>query len=126
MLNNKFWQGFFALAPLAGLMLLFAGYAVFIFAILGNIDGLEDQGGPPASFLGGLGLFFLIVVLMVLISLGSLVFYIVHAVKNPNLQHNNLLLVWILLFIFANGIGQLIYWVVEILGKPKADSPGGN
>ena len=60
------------------------------------------------------------ILLLVLVSLGSLVFYIVHAVKNPNLQHNNLLLVWILLFIFANGIGQVIYWVVEILGNRKS------
>ena len=120
MLHNKFWQGFFALAPIAGLVLLFAGYAVFMFTLFGNIEQFEGQDAPPATFFGGLGVFIAMVLLMVLVSLGSLVFYIVHAVKNPNLQHNNLLLVWILLFIFANGIGQVIYWVVEILGNRKA------
>lgn len=120
MLHNKFWQGFFALAPVAGLVLLFAGYAVFMFTLFGNIERFEGQEAPPASFFGGLGVFIAMILLLVLVSLGSLVFYIVHAVKNPNLQHNNLLLVWILLFIFANGIGQVIYWVVEILGNRKA------
>jgi hypothetical protein len=51
------------------------------------------------------------------VSLGSLVFYIVHAANNPNLRENNMLLIWILLFVFANGIGQLIYWIVEIINK---------
>ena len=59
--------------------------------------------------------------LMVLLSLGSMVYYIVHAAYNPNLKENNLLLVWVLLFIFASGVGQLIYWIVEILTKREED-----
>ncbi len=124
MLNSKFWQGFFALAPLAGFVLILAGYAVFMLSIFGNMERMDGGEMPPGEFLGGLGFFILMVVLVVLLSLGSLVFYIVHAVKNPNLRHHNLLLVWILLFIFANGIGQLIYWVVEVLGnKDQPASP---
>ena len=119
MLNNKFWQGFFALAPIIGFFLIFAGYAVFLLSIFGNIDELERSDGPPMALFGGLGFFFLMIFLVIVISLGSLVFYIVHATKNPNLKENNLLLVWILLFIFANGIGQLIYWIVEILSKKE-------
>ena len=53
MLHNKFWQGFFALAPVAGLVLLFAGYAVFMFTLFGNIERFEGQEAPPASFLAG-------------------------------------------------------------------------
>jgi hypothetical protein len=117
MLNSKFWQAFFALAPIIGIFVILAGYAVFVFSLVGNIDRLEHGGDPPLAFFGGLGVMLFSVFVLIAISLGSLVFYIVHAVKNPNLQQNNLLLVWILLFIFANGIGQLIYWIVEILGK---------
>lgn len=117
MLNNKFWQGFFALAPLIGLFLIFAGYAVFMVSLFGNMEALEQADTPPIALFGGMGFMFLMILLVLALSLGSLVFYIVHATKNPNLKENNLLLVWILLFIFANGIGQLIYWIVEILGK---------
>ncbi|WP_088341997.1 hypothetical protein [Robiginitalea sediminis] len=117
MLESKFWQGFFALAPFIAIVLLIGGYAVFLFSIFGNIDQIENSDGPPMAVFGGIGFLLAMVFLMIAVSLGSLVFYIVHAVKNPNMQHNNLLLVWILLFIFANGIGQLIYWIVEILGK---------
>ena len=40
-----------------------------------------------------------------------------HAVQNPNLKQGNTLVVWILLFVFVGGIGKLIYWIIEILGK---------
>ena len=118
MLQSKFWQAFFALAPLVSLLLMFVGYGVFLFSILSN---LPHGGEPdPSTVFGSIGVFLVIILLMVLISLGSLVFYIVHAANNPNLKENNLLLVWILLFIFASGIGQLIYWIVEILSKPAS------
>ena len=119
MIQSKFWQAFFALAPFIGVVLIIGGYAVFLFSIFSNLEELERHEGPPMAFFGGLGFFLAMVFLVVLLSIGSLIFYIVHAVKNPNLQHNNLLLVWILLFIFASGIGQLIYWIVEILAKNK-------
>lgn len=118
MLQSKFWQAFFALAPLVSLLLMFVGYGVFLFSILSN---LPHGGEPdPSTVFGSIGVFLVIILLMVLISLGSLVFYIVHAANNPNLKENNLLLVWILLFIFASGVGQLIYWIVEILSKPAS------
>jgi hypothetical protein len=72
-------------------------------------------------FFGSIGVFLLFIFLAVLLSVGSLVFYIVHAAQNPNLKYNNLLLVWILLFVFANGLGQLIYWIIEVVNKRQAN-----
>lgn len=121
MLQSKFWQGFFALAPLIFLFLFMIGYFGFILFVIAN----EGDMSPEDHFglMGGIMAAVIIVLGMIFISFGSLIYYIIHAAKNPNLQGNNLLVVWILLFIFANGIGQLIYWIVEILGKPK---PSGN
>ena len=124
MINSKFWQAFFAIAPLASFFLIIAAYIFFIATMIGSNgtfggDFDPDSGAGIATFLG---VIFTVIFLIIGISLGSLVFYIVHAVKNPNMQQNNLLLVWILLFIFANGIGQLIYWIVEILGKRETSS----
>ncbi|MDX1332482.1 MAG: hypothetical protein R3252_05585 [Robiginitalea sp.] len=119
MLQSKFWQAFFALSPLVSLLLLFVGYGVFLFSILSN---LPHGGEPdPSTVFGSLGVFLVIILLMVLLSLGSMVYYIVHAAYNPNLKENNLLLVWVLLFIFASGVGQLIYWIVEILTRRDED-----
>ena len=119
MIQSKFWQAFFALAPIIILFGFLIGYFIFLIAIFSNAaDGnLHHYEEDPFTMMGGITAFFLFIIFVILISLGSLIFYIVHAVQNPNLRGNNLLLVWILLFLFANGIGQMIYWLVEIVSK---------
>ena len=119
MLHNKFWQAFFAIAPIASFVLILIGYAVFMFSIFSNLPELEQNDTPPAEFFGGLGFFFLTILLVMVIAFASLIFYIVHAVQNPNLKGDNLLIVWILLFILVGGIGQFVYWLVEIVSKQK-------
>lgn len=117
MLNNKFWQGFFAIAPLASFIFILIGYAVFMFTIFNNLDTLESNGTPPREFFGGMGFFFLMIFFVILIGFASLIFYVVHAVQNPNLKDNNMLIVWILLFLFVSGVSQFIYWLTEIVAK---------
>lgn len=119
MLHNKFWQGFFAIGPIIMFVLFFIAYFIFIFSMIGNLHELENSsnGMPPTSMFAGMGVFFLFLLLMIFTSLGSLIFYIMHAVQNPNLKQGNSLVVWILLFVFVGGIGKLIYWIIEILGK---------
>ncbi|MBT8204103.1 MAG: hypothetical protein KJP14_05940 [Eudoraea sp.] len=118
MIHNKFWQAFFALAPIIIFFIIMLGYFAFIFSLLSNIPELErSHDGPPEVILSWLGIFLFVLFLVILLSLASLIFYIVHAVQNPNLRKNNLLLLWILLFVFVSGLGQLIYWLVEIVAK---------
>ena len=122
MIQNRFWQAFFALAPMLCVFIALAGYFIFIMSMLSQHADLEFSAETNSmAFISGIGIFLVLIFLAVGLSLASLVFYIVHAVRNPNLQQNNLLLIWILLFVFANGIGQLIYWIIEILNKrPQA------
>lgn len=120
MLESKFWQGFFALAPLIMVFFVIAAYFLFLIFMFQDLENFGHSGNVSTSYiLGNMSFFFFFIFLLILVSFGSLIFYIVHAVKNPNLKQNNLLLVWILLFFFANGLGQLIYWLVEII--PKRD-----
>ena len=119
MLQNKFWQGFFAIAPIAMLFLGLIAYFIFLFSILSHVDDFSNQNRDVSAgfILGNISVFVIFILLALVLSPGSLVFYIVHAANNPNLRENNMLLIWILLFIFANGIGQLIYWIIEIINK---------
>lgn len=119
MLHNKFWQAFFALAPMIIGILSIGYYFYFITNLVIEIQTLEAAGTElsPAMILGNIGWFIFFIMFVVLISFGSMLFYIVHAVQNPNLKGDSLLVVWILLFIFVSGIGQLIYWLVEIVSK---------
>lgn len=119
MLQSKFWQGFFALAPLLLGILSILVYFFFIFNLVTTIEANEamDANTSVSFILGNLAWFLSFIGLTIMISVGSFVFYIVHAVQNPNLKENNLLVVWVLLFVFVGGIGQLIYWLVEIVSK---------
>jgi len=120
MIQSKFWQAFFAIAPLACLIIALVGYFLFILTLVSQGPGWEmDNDAAPLAFFGGMGIFLLLIFLAVLLSLASLIFYIIHASQNPNLKQNNLLVVWILLFVFASGLGQLIYWIIEILNKKE-------
>lgn len=118
MLHSKFWQAFFALVPFFIFIIIFAGYALFMIFVFSQAPEMEtDPERIPFVFFGGLGTFVFLLFLAILLSLASLVFYIVHAVQNPNLKDNNLLIVWIILFIFVGGISQLLYWIIEIVNK---------
>ena len=123
MIHNKYWQAFFALSPIIILFIMMLGYFVFIFSILNNIPELEQaHDKPPELILEWIGSFMIVIFLVVLLSISSLVFFIVHAVQNPNLKQGHMLLLWILLFIFVSGLGQLIYWLVEIVSK-RSENP---
>lgn len=118
MLHHKFWQAFFALAPIIVGIFSIIVYIFFVINLVTNIESAEASGNVSASMiLGKIAWFMGFIVFLILLGLGSLIFYIVHAVQNPSLKNNNLLIVWILLFIFFSGIGQLVYWIVEIVGK---------
>ncbi|MEO0570632.1 MAG: hypothetical protein AAF039_02930 [Bacteroidota bacterium] len=119
MLQNKFWQAFFALAPIVIGILSIGYYLYFVFDLVSDIEAAQALGTEPevGMILGNIAWFMGFVMLILLISLSSLIFYIVHAVQNPNLKGSNLLIVWVLLFVFIGGIGQLMYWLVEIIGK---------
>lgn len=117
MLNNKFWQAFFALSPFIWLFGIITGYSLFLVRLLSAIS----QGGQrpdPVAFFGGAAVLFVLFFTVFLISTASLIFYIVHAAFNKNLHQNNMLILWILLFLFTSGLGQFIYWIVEIVNNP--------
>jgi hypothetical protein len=118
MIHNKYWQAFFALSPIIILFIMMLGYFAVLFSIFSNIPELEQaHNEPPELILQWVGSFMVVIFLVILLSVSSLVFYIVHAVQNPNLKQGHMLLLWILLFIFVGGLGELIYWLVEIVAK---------
>lgn len=124
MIHNKFWQAFFALAPLLIFFTILIWYAFFMLAAFGRPDlWAKETEENPAQILFWMGVFFVLLAFTIIISIGSLVFYIIHAVQNPDLVQNNMLILWILLFVFASGLGQLLYWILEIRNKKKTHLP---
>jgi len=117
MLHNRFWQAFFAIAPLILATFFIVSYFILFFSIIEMVNNSDAEGISASLITGDFWIFFILIMLMLLISLGGLIFYIMHAVQNPNLKQGNLLIVWILLFVFVGTIGKLVYWIVEIIGK---------
>ena len=94
MLHNKFWQAFFALAPIIIGLFSVIFYILFVINLITDIEAAEATGNASAQMiLGNIAWFFGFIILIILISLGSLIFYIVHAVQNPNLKGDSLLIV---------------------------------
>jgi|SRR5690554_4079709 len=117
MLNNRILQGFLAIAPIVLFILIFASYFAAIFSLFSNIHAIEKTNQPPIKFLTGLGVVFLLLFVMVIVSLFSFIYFIIHVIKNPNLEQNNMRLIWILIIVLVGGIGNLIYWIAEIESK---------
>jgi len=71
----------------------------------------------------GFGLAILFLILAIISGLASLIFHIIHVIKNDKLkQQSNGQLMWILIIVLANGIGGIIYYFIEILPVPKESS----
>lgn len=106
----------------------FIGYIITFFSLfIETFSGIAN-GTPnpeaPTDFFSGFAYAFVFIFLMIIFGLASLIIHIIHITKNQKLkQQTNGQLVWILVVIFANGIGGIIYYFMKILPEPKGSKP---
>lgn len=121
LLNNSKLQAILATIPLAIFILAMLSYLVIFFSFFGTIDSqLGHEGASKSmlvSLLGNLVIFIFLVFLGFFVGVISFIYYVVHAVKNPNLIESDDRLLWILAIILGNGIGVLVYWIYQIKKK---------
>lgn len=126
MLNNSKLQAFLAIVPPILLLITILGYFFFLFSFVSEAEAIERNGGEvvPTQIFAGIGIFIFLILICSLISLFSLIYFIIHAAKNPNLNEGNMRIIWILVLVFVSGLGSLVYWLVEIRSKnPKPVIP---
>lgn len=117
--SQKIWLGILSFLPIVLIFLyIFVLFGTLIFGFT-YMEHNHDE--PEQLFLGGFALMFICIILAILLNLGLLVFYIIHAYKNKKFD-SNLKLIWILVFLFGSGIGHIIYYFVEILPSGKETS----
>ena len=76
----------------------------------------------PKAVVDALMPFVALILFAALLSLSNIILYIVHVVNNKNVTSNERIM-WILLFIFVNGISEPIYFLTRIVNeKPKDES----
>lgn len=124
LLNNTKLQTILAILPIAIFTLAMLSYFIIFFSLFGAIDSqLSHEGASKSmlsSLLGNLIIFIFLVFIGFFVGIIAFVYYVVHAVKNPNLTESEDRLIWILAIILGNGIGIFIYWLVQIKSKdPK-------
>lgn len=117
MLNNRFIQALMALLP----FLLFIINIVYCFAYLLPSFAVE-QGSYPSqdmyeSVFSKLGNLILLSLFSMVVIIVSIVYFIIHALHNPNLDNSNTRIIWILVIVLVNTFGGMIYWLVEIMAK---------
>ena len=121
LLNNSKLQTVLAIIPLAIFILAMLSYFVIFFSLFGTIDSqLGHEGASKSmlvSLLGNLVIFIFLVFLGFFLGVISFIYYVVHAVKNPNLMESDDRLLWILAIILGNGIGVFVYWIYQIKKK---------
>lgn len=105
-------------------ILCFIGYLITFFSMfIGTFSEIANgttDSEVPENFFSIFSIAFVFIFLMIIFGLASLIIHIIHITKNQKLkQQTNGQLVWILVVIFANGIGGIIYYFMEILPEPK-------
>ena len=121
LLNNTKLQAILATVPLAVFTLAMLSYFVIFFSLFGTLDAQIGHEGASksmlTSLLGNLVIFIFLVFIGFFVGVISFIYYVVHAVKNPNLMESDDRLLWILAIILGNGVGVFIYWLYQIKKK---------
>jgi hypothetical protein len=72
----------------------------------------------PINFIRSVFGAFIFLILAVIIKLGLMIYYIIHASDNIN-NDNTKKIIWILILVFIGTIGNIIYYFMEILPSDK-------
>ncbi len=119
MRTNKTLYGFMAFGPLGIILASF----FLLFGALASTGMLNDGPMPETAAVGMIG-FFGLIMLGSILSIVSMIMYIIHISKNKAIPEDQRIF-WILGMVLANGITNIIYFFVYITKEdPNAPLPG--
>jgi len=97
-------------------MLLLLTYIVYIFAaFIPTAIQLENSHQEfPVELFQSLSVMIFLIILALIIKLGIMIYYIVHASNNPK-NENNTKIMWIVLLVLVGSISSIVYYFIEIL-----------
>lgn len=118
--SSKIFLGILTVLPFFLIAIyIFAFFSSFMHIIEASATHENNPSMPQDFFKNFIGLMILIFT-AALLSLGLLIYYIIHAVNNKGIDSNERL-VWILIFVFAGMIGFPIYWYMRIWKAPTKE-----
>lgn len=126
--SGKLLLGILTFVPLVCLI-AYIGYCVYFFFEIFEFEHatssrlLENgtfESRPEHIISQNLGVLFGLIISILLSSLGLLIYYIIHIMKNPKFRTNNIQqLVWALIVLFGGFIGGIVYFFMEIYPLPN-------
>lgn len=120
LLNNRPVQTLLAVGPVMLFALSFMVYFVFfVSAILGTYK-TEPLQPLLTDWFNNVNIFLVLSLGVSAFFIISTVYFVLHAAQNPLLENGNMRIVWVLVIILLNGIGNFIYWLLEIRNKRQA------
>lgn len=108
--ENKTVSGILSFLPLAAFLAYIISFLGFFMPIFVKEIHHEEQ---VEAFYPGLVYIIIFAIVLGIVSLGALVYFIIHAINNKAIDSTERL-VWILIFIFTGMIGYPIYWYMRI------------
>jgi len=114
--GSKLVIGLLSFLPIV-LMIVF--FAMFLTIFPRMFEWSHGYDPEPQEMIGVFGPLFILGMIMGVISLGLLVFFIMHLVRNKTMDGTERV-IWILVFLFAGMVGYPIYWYMRVW----KDGPG--
>lgn len=107
--NSKLFIGLLSFLPVMLLIVLF----IFIFNLIPTFIEWDGNDPDPYTVFDVMKPIFILGFGMALLSLGLLVFFIMHLVRNKKVESNERI-IWILVFLLAGIAGYPVYWYMRI------------
>jgi len=112
--SSKLAIGFVSFIPL----ILVGVMIVMIFSLIPEFIEWDKYEPGAREIFTTFAPIFIIGIFTALISLGLLIFFIIHLVNNKQLEPGERI-VWVFVFLFASMIGYPIYWFLRIWNEKK-------
>ena len=107
--SSKIFIGILSFMPIILLIIFFTMFLRFFPAIF----EWEHYDPAPGEVFSVFAPIFILGIIMGLVSLGLLVFFIIHLVGNKTMDSTERV-IWILVFLFAGIVGYPIYWYLRV------------
>jgi hypothetical protein len=118
--GQKILIGIIHFLPFLGIIFYFIAFFSMFMSISNGVNNGEG-GSFPAEFAQSFFIAFILIAVTSLVGIGILVFDIIHLTKSNKGDTTNKVLIWILILVFSQGIGSIVYYFVEILPNKKKE-----
>ncbi len=109
--SSKIWLGILTFLPILFIAFFFIS---FFTVLITQIPELEKNSNEfPIEFLKSIFGAILFLILAIIIKIGLMIYYIIHASDNI-LNDNTKKIMWILILVFIGSIGSILYYFMEI------------